>query len=74
MTREELERVAEPFFTTRAAQGGTGLGVSISRSIVREHNGSLVYVSEPDRGTTVSVRLPISESPTKGVNNGGTTP
>jgi signal transduction histidine kinase len=60
MTREELERVAEPFFTTRSAQGGTGLGVSISRSIVREHNGTLVYVSEPGRGTTVSVRLPIS--------------
>jgi hypothetical protein len=74
MTREELERVAEPFFTTRSAQGGTGLGVSISRSIVREHNGTLVYVSEPGRGTTVTVRLPISESLTKGVNNGGAIP
>lgn len=74
MAKEELERMAEPFFTTRAAQGGTGLGVSISRSIVREHNGSLVYVSEPGRGTTVSVRLPVSESSTRGVNNGGTTP
>ncbi len=60
MTKEELERVAEPFFTTKSAQGGTGLGVSISLSIVREHNGTLVYESEPGHGTTVSVRLPVS--------------
>ncbi|MGB9080430.1 MAG: PAS domain S-box protein [Desulfuromonadaceae bacterium] len=73
MTKEELERVAEPFFTTRSAQGGTGLGVSISRSIVREHHGTLVHVSEPGRGTTVAVRLPISESLPKGVNCSGAT-
>lgn len=60
MTVEELERVAEPFFTTRSAQGGTGLGVSISLSIVREHNGTLVYTSATGHGTTATVRLPAS--------------
>lgn len=61
MTKEELERVAEPFFTTRSVQGGTGLGVSISLSIVREHNGTLTYDSEPGEGTTATVRLPVSD-------------
>ncbi|MFZ2949195.1 MAG: PAS domain S-box protein [Desulfuromonadaceae bacterium] len=72
MTKEELERVAEPFFTTKSAQGGTGLGVSISRSIVREHHGTLAYASEPGCGTTVTVRLPISERLPQGADNGGT--
>lgn len=70
MTNEELEHVAEPFFTTRAAQGGTGLGVSISLSIIKEHNGTLVYASEPGRGTTATVRLPVSGCMVNEVNNG----
>lgn len=60
MTREELEHAAEPFYTTRSAQGGTGLGVSISLSIVREHNGTLNYSSLPGNGTTATVQLPVS--------------
>lgn len=71
MTKEELERVAEPFFTTKSAQGGTGLGVSISLSIVREHHGTLDYISEQGGGTTVSVRLPVSGRVINEVNTGG---
>lgn len=71
MTKDELERVAEPFFTTRSAQGGTGLGVSISLSIVKEHNGTLVYASEPGHGTTVSVQLPVSGCMINEVNSSG---
>ena len=73
MTREELERVSEPFFTTKSAQGGTGLGVSISLSIVREHRGTLVYASEPGHGTTASVHLPASDCKIENVNSSGAT-
>lgn len=71
MTKAELERIAEPFFTTRGTQGGTGLGVSISLSIVREHHGTLVYASEPGCGTTVTVQLPIFGYALNEVNNSG---
>lgn len=67
MTGEVLDRISEPFFTTRFDQGGTGLGVSISLSIIKEHNGTLTYHSEPGSGTTATVRLPVSDcAPTSG--------
>jgi len=56
---ELLERLSEPFFTTRRDQGGTGLGLSVSSRIVREHGGELSFVSEPGDGATVTLRLPI---------------
>ena len=71
MTKEELERVGEPFFTARSAEGGTGLGVSISLSIIKGHDGTLVYASEPGRGTTATVRLPVSGCLANEVNNEG---
>ncbi|OGL45817.1 MAG: hypothetical protein A2W05_10640 [Candidatus Schekmanbacteria bacterium RBG_16_38_10] len=54
-----IERITEPFFTTKSDIGGTGLGLSISYAIIKEHNGSLEFESEPGRGTTVKVKLPI---------------
>jgi PAS domain S-box-containing protein len=62
MAREVLERITEPFFSTRQESGGLGLGLSICREIVTEHGGSLVFESEPGRGTTVRVRLPCPGS------------
>jgi two-component system NtrC family sensor kinase len=53
---EDLERVFEPFFTTR--EGGSGLGLPITRQIVLAHGGELWLESEPGRGTTAHVRLP----------------
>lgn len=73
MTMEELERVSEPFFTTKSAQGGTGLGVSISLSIIREHHGTLAYASEPGQGTTATVRLPASACAIREVDASGAT-
>lgn len=61
MDGEVLRRVMEPFFTTRQASGGTGLGVSISYGIIREHGGAMVYDSAPGKGTTVRVRLPVAK-------------
>lgn len=55
-----LARVFEPFFTTKLDSGGTGLGLSISSSIVKEHGGSLEFVSRQGEGTTFTVRLPAA--------------
>lgn len=60
MTKEVLERITEPFFTTRSDSGGTGLGLSISYSIVKEHKGALEFDSAPGKGTRVTVRLPVA--------------
>ncbi|MBT0666111.1 PAS domain S-box protein [Geobacter pelophilus] len=57
------ERVMEPFFTTRLDSGGTGLGLSITQSIVAAHHGEMQISSRPGEGTTVSVLLPVYDSP-----------
>ena len=54
-----LDRITEPFFTTKLDQGGTGLGLSISYAIVKEHKGIMEFTSEPDRGITACVKLPV---------------
>jgi signal transduction histidine kinase len=48
----------EPYFTTKEA--GTGLGLAISDRIVREHGGRIEVESEPGKGTTFSVCLPVA--------------
>lgn len=53
-----VNRILEPFFTTRLDSGGSGLGLAICHSIVREHRGTLEFESTPGRGTTFTVRLP----------------
>ncbi|MBU5615294.1 PAS domain S-box protein [Geomonas azotofigens] len=59
MTEEVLARLTEPFFTMRINKGGTGLGLYISSSIVKEHGGTLQFQSQPGRGTKVTVCLPV---------------
>ncbi|MEO5345272.1 MAG: ATP-binding protein [Magnetococcus sp. YQC-9] len=53
-----MEKITEPFFTTRLEQGGTGLGLSISASIIKNHGGRLRFESQPGIGTTVFIHLP----------------
>ncbi len=55
---EHLNRLQEPFFTTRRAAGGTGLGLFIVKTIVAEHGGRLDFSSPPGKGTRVTVSLP----------------
>jgi PAS domain S-box-containing protein len=54
-----IDRITEPFFTTRGEKGGTGLGLSISYAIVKDHGGEMEFHSSPGRGTTVYVKLPL---------------
>lgn len=58
MSKEVLERITEPFFTTKTDSGGTGLGLSISYTIIKEHNGSIEFDSAPGKGTAVTIKLP----------------
>jgi Na+/proline symporter/signal transduction histidine kinase len=54
------ERMFEPFFTTKPPGQGTGLGLPLAQSIVREHLGSIEVMTAPGSGTTVVVELPRS--------------
>jgi len=56
---QHLGRMFEPFFTTKSQ--GTGLGLQITRRIVREHRGQITVQSEPKKGTTFSILLPVGE-------------
>ncbi len=58
MPPEVLAQVFEPFFTTRGAAGGTGLGLATVQTIVRRLDGGVAIQSTPDAGTTVQVYLP----------------
>ena len=61
ITAEHLEEIFDPFFTTKQPGQGTGLGLSVSHSIVEKHGGRIAVKSEWGRGTTFSVYLPKAE-------------
>ena len=58
MTTEVKSRLFDPFFTTKG-KGGTGMGMAVSFGIIRRHNGSIDVESEPGRGTTFRISLPV---------------
>ena len=58
ISKDDIENLFDPFFTTKAQQG-TGLGLSVSYGIIRDHGGDIEVKSELDKGTTFTINLPI---------------
>jgi signal transduction histidine kinase len=55
----QLNRIFDPYFTTKQAKSGTGLGLYIAKKVVEDHNGSITVESTPDVGTLFTIRLPL---------------
>ena len=77
--RDRLEKIFQPFFTTKEAGKGTGLGLSLSRAIIKDHQGTMRAESQLGEGTTMTVELPLVDGPdvaeeTPGEDKGPTAP
>ncbi|MDX2451498.1 cache domain-containing protein [Desulfosarcina sp.] len=63
---DAVQRIKDPFFTTKRDNGGTGLGLAISEKIMQDHGGRLTFETEPQKGTTVRVFFPLQPNETAG--------
>ena len=56
----DLEKIFRPFFTTKSIDKGTGLGLTVSSGIINKHGGTIHVTSQPEKGATFTITLPIS--------------
>ncbi|WP_419662210.1 two component system sensor histidine kinase, hybrid [Desulfosarcina variabilis str. Montpellier] len=63
MTAEVKKRIFDPFFTTKEKGKGTGIGLSLTHDIIINYRGALAVESEPGKGATFTVYLPVVEDP-----------
>ncbi len=70
IARENMHRLFEPFYTTKKDDQGTGLGLTVSRGIIRNHHGDITVSSEFEQGTSFTIRLSLSLTNGLGVRDG----
>jgi len=61
ISAEDLPHVFEPFFSTKQNSTGHGLGLAIAHGIIQNHKGKIDVKSEPGKGTTISITLPLAK-------------
>ena len=63
MEKAVLDRIFDPYFTTRKSERGTGLGLSVVQGIVKKHQGKILVESVPDKGTVFRLIFPVTGKP-----------
>lgn len=58
----QIEKIFDPYFTTKQSRSGTGLGLYITKKVVEDHNGSIKVDSTPGSGTVFTIRLPLTNN------------
>ncbi len=62
MSPAQMSKIFDPYFTTKQAKSGTGLGLYIAKKVVEDHSGSIKVESTPDVGTIFTIRLPLQSN------------
>jgi signal transduction histidine kinase len=60
IAHENKEKIFDPFFTTKKVGEGTGLGLSVSYGIIKQHHGEINFDSNLGNGTTFTIKLPVT--------------